>query len=432
MMLPMWLAIAVLLAFALLFVLWPLRRKASGSRLDQVKRQYLEANVSLFNEHLAELEASRDAGRLSPEAFEQLKLEQERALLQEERELAGSKPTTGRALPGGRLLIALAVLVTLASLGLYQWRGAAPDVELATLQEQKARLDREDRRNNRRPDPGRTWALAEKLQERLQANPDSTQHLFMMAIYSRELGSYDSAIEAYERILELEPDSPRIQAELAETLFIRDDNRVSRRGRELIQSALARDPEETTALGLAGIDAFSNQQFREAIDYWQQALAVMDPQSGDAMAFQRGIQRARQALGESGEPEESASSVELPLTVSIGEGIEYDDQQWVFIYARAWEGSPMPLAITRIQAEQLPASIILDNTMAMSAAASLGQAQEVELVARLSQDGDAVPKPGDWQGLLGPVVVDQVTEPLELVIDEAVTAPLEENPDDSQ
>lgn len=427
MMLPLWLAIVVLLAFALMFVLWPMRRKASGSPLEQVKRQYLEANVRLFNEHLAELEASRDAGRLSEEAFEQLKREQERALLQEERELSSSKPTRGRKLPGGQVLIAMALVTVVGSFGIYQWLGSAPDVELAAMQERKARLDREDRRNDRRPDPGRTWALAEKIQSRLEDNPDSTQHLFMMAIYTRELGSYDRAIEAYERILELEPESPRIKAELAETLFIRDDNRVTRRGRELIEQALALDPEETTALGLAGIDAFSRQQFQDAIDYWQRALAVMDPQSGDAMAFQRGIERARQALGGDAAPQERAD-VEVPVHVSIADGVDYDPQQWVFIYARAWEGSPMPLAITRIQAEQLPLSIVLDDTMAMSSAASMGQVEQVELVARLSRDGDAVPAPGDWQGTLGPVSTQDVPESLALVIDEAITDDLDEQP----
>lgn len=425
MMLPLWIAIVVLLVIAALFLLWPMRRKATGSRADQVRRQYLEANIALFNEHLAELEASLEAGRLSQEAFEQLKLEQERALLEEERELATSKPTRGKNLPGGRLLIASGLVLLIGSVALYQWRGAEADVELAALQEQKARLDREDRRNERRPDPARTWAIAEKLQQRLEKEPDSTQHLFMMAMYSRELGSYERAIDAYERILELEPDSPRIKADLAETLFIRDDNRVNSRGRKLLERALILNPEETTALGLMGIDSFSKQNYREAIDYWQRALATMDPHSGDAMAFQRGIERARNALGRNGGAEgPDAQSAEVEVSVSLADDIDYDPEQWVFVYARAWEGSPMPLAITRIQAEQLPMTIVLDNTMAMSSAASLAQFEQVELVARLSQDGDAIPKAGDWQGTQGPVRVDD-SERVELLINQAVRAPSE-------
>lgn len=427
MMLPLWVAIVALLAIAALFILWPMRRKATGSRAEQVRRRYLEANIALFNEHLAELQASLEAGRLSREAFEQLKLEQERALLEEERELAASKPTRGKNLPGGRILIATGLAMLVGSVSLYQWRGAEADVELAVLQERKARLDREDRRNERRPDPARTWAIAEKLQERLEQEPDSTQHLFMMAMYSRELGSYERAIDAYERILELEPDSPRIKADLAETLFIRDDNRVSSRGRKLLERALSLDPEEATALGLLGIDAFSKQNYQDAIDYWQRALTTMDPQSGDAMAFQRGIERARSALGKTDTVDSELQGAEVAVKVSLADDVDYDPEQWVFVYARAWEGSPMPLAITRIQAEQLPMSIVLDNTMAMSSAASLAQVEQVELVARLSRDGDAMPKVGDWQGVKGPVVVDG-SEPIELQIDQAVEVLSEDEP----
>jgi len=120
----------------------------------------------------------------------------------------------------------------------------------------------------------------------------------------------------------------------------------------------------------------------------------------------------------------------MPVNVSIAESIDYDPDQWVFIYAREWGGSPMPLAITRIPAEQLPMTIVLDDTMAMSSAASLGRAEQVELVARLSLDGDAIPKPGDWQGTLGPVSTQNIPESLELVIDEAITEDLDEEPDD--
>lgn len=423
MMTPLWWVIALMVAVALAFFLWPMRRKATGSHLEQVRRHYLETNVALFRKYLAELEADRDAGRLNQETFEQLRLEQERALLSEERELASSKPVRGRALPGGRVLVIVAALSMIGSLAFYQWRGADEDVFLANLQAEKARLDREERMNDQRVDPSRTWELVEHIQARLKREPDSTQYLFLLAHYSRELGHYDQAVQAYERILAQEPGSARMQAELAETLFIRDDNRIGERAQALIEQALEADPEETTALGLAGIEAFGKRDFRAAIEYWQRALAVMNPRSGNAMAFQRGIERAREALGESGEAEQAnaaEATVSLSVSVSVGDQVEYEGNETVFVYARAWEGSPMPLAITRIQAKELPTSIILDDTMAMSPAASLASVEQVELVARLSRSGDAVPKVGDWEVRMGPVDLNNLPESLSLVIDEPI------------
>lgn len=375
MMAPLWWAMAALSVLALVFFLWPLRRQATGSRVDQVRRQYLEANVTLFREHLAELEAARAAGRLSAEAFEQLKLEQERALLEEERELSTSKPIRGRALPGGRLVIAVAVVAIAGSILFYHWNGASDDVRLAAMQEEKAQLDQADRMNDRRVDPGRTWALIETLRERLKRDPEATQDWFLLANYSRELGHYDQAIEAYERILSLDSNSPRIRAELAETLFIRNDNQLSERSRRLVEQALAADPEQSKALGLAGIDAYQSGDYQTAIDHWQKAVDNMNPQSGNAMAFRRGIERARAALGgedgaadapapsdsQSTPSESQEATIELPVRVRLGEQVPAEPEQWVFVYARAWEGSPMPLAITRLQANKLPASIILED-----------------------------------------------------------------------
>ncbi len=423
MMTPLWWVMALMVAVALAFFFWPMRRKATGSHLERVRRHYLETNVALFRQYLAELEADRDAGRLNQETFEQLRLEQERALLGEERELATSKPVRGRALPGGRVLMIVALVSMVGSLAFYHWRGASEDVFLADLQSAKARLDREERMNDQRVNPSRTWELVERIQDRLKREPESTQYLFLLAHYSRELGHYDQAVEAYERILAIEPDSARMKAELAETLFIRDENRIGERAQGLIKQALEEDPEETTALGLAGIDAFGKRDFQAAIDYWQRAIAVMNPQSGNAMAFQRGIERAREALGESAEAPTSDSSdatVSVSVSVSIGEEVEYDGEETVFVYARTWEGSPMPLAITRIPASQLPASITLDDTMAMSPSASLATAEQVELVARLSPSGDAVPKAGDWEARLGPVDLSEVPDSLQLVIDEPI------------
>ncbi|WP_084646214.1 c-type cytochrome biogenesis protein CcmI [Marinimicrobium agarilyticum] len=424
MMFPLWLAIALLTALALAFFLWPMRRKASGSHLERVRRHYLEANVALFREHLAELEAARDAGRLSPQAFEQLKLEQERALLEEERELATSRPTRGRALPGGRVLVMTALVLVVASVGFYRWSGSSEDVKLAVMRAEKAAADRDALANDRRINQDRTWELVEQLKRRVDEEPESTEYRYLLAYYFRELGHYDQAVQAYEEILEQQPGSPRIQAELAETLFIRDDNRLNARARTLVKEALASNPQETTALGLAGIDAFGQQNYRDAIDYWERAVAVMNPRSGNALAFQRGIERARQALGEeapTAQPDaDKAEGITIPVQVRLGEGVEYSGEERVFVYARAWQGSKMPLAIKTLQVEQLPTSITLDETMAMSPAASLASVNQVELVARLSKSGDASAQPGDWQGSLGPVDLSDIPDSLTLTIDEAI------------
>ena len=76
----------------------------------------------------------------------------------------------------------------------------------------------------------------------------------------------------------------------------------------------------------------------------------------------------------------------------------------------------MPLAIQRLNANSLPLTVTLDDTMAMMAGVSLSTAGELEVVARLSVSGSPVPQPGDWQAATGPVSLAQGSVSLDLEI----------------
>lgn len=77
----------------------------------------------------------------------------------------------------------------------------------------------------------------------------------------------------------------------------------------------------------------------------------------------------------------------------------------VFIFARATEGSRMPLAMLRKQVRDLPVQFVLDDSSTMSATSKLSQAGRVIVAARISKGANAVPSKGDLAGQSAPVTV---------------------------
>ncbi|HWV15686.1 MAG TPA: c-type cytochrome biogenesis protein CcmI [Cellvibrio sp.] len=427
-MLPLWLSIALLLLLALAFMAWPLwrYRHASVSTPSLAQGELedrLVENVRLFREHLAELENSLASQAIDQQQFNQLKVELERNLLDDEASLRASQGKTSSFL-GLKVVAAFSVLLLLAGILLYQKYGSADDLLLQDLQQEKILLDNQDIQAGRNPDPIRAQNLIAEYKQRLASKPDSLQYWFLLARAHMELGEFAQAVPAYQQILQLEPQSPMIIAELAQAMFLRDGNNITPPVVDLAKRALALDPKNIMALGLLGIDAFGRKAYKDAIHYWQTTVDLLGVDSPTAQTLVAGIERAElQLLQEGGSPDQAAAKpVSLQVSVSLGDKVKAAPEQTVFIYARAWKGTPMPLAIARVKVSDLPTQITLDESMAMSPAASLATATEIEVVARISSDGSAQTKAGDWQAQQGPISVKAIPEKLELQINSQVGA----------
>lgn len=419
------LVFGVLATLAAGFILWPLLRHSSPAPVaaDSALNGQLQTNIQLFREHMAELEAAVAAGRIDAEQFAQLKLEQERNLLDDEANLeARIHHPLSRF--GRLLLVSVCMVCVIAALVLYQRWGSAPDVAIYQMQQRNNQLDYQDMLHGREPDAGRALEFMAVVEARLTQKPESTQYWFVLARSAMAIGDYARAVNAYEKILPLDPEASIVMGELAQAIFLRDKNRISPPVVHLAESALKFDPENTTALGLMGIHAFEQQDFAKAVDYWQRAVTILGPEAPGSQALQSGIARARSEAAKNGialDQPQPAAGRSISLQVKLGNNLELADDLPVFVYARAWQGARIPLAIQRLTLAELPTQLTLDETMAMSPAQSLAQAGQVEVVARIALDGSATAKPGDWQGSVGPLDLENLPENIVIVIDQKLS-----------
>ena len=427
-MMDLWFGILILLLVAGVFVIWPVWRyknSASSPALDQAEIQArLDENVRIYREHLDELENSLASQAIDEAQFAQLKLELERNLLDDEASLHALQKKSSQYL-GVNLVLGFCALMLIGGVFFYQHHGSSEDVYIQTLQQEKLQQDYQDMLQNRDPNPARAQQLIVEFEDRLKDKPDNIQYLFLLARAQMEVGNFAEAAKAYQRVLTLDSQSPMIMAELAQAIFLRDGNKITPPVVDLAKGAVTLDPKNTMALGLLGIDAYNRKDYPAAIKYWQKTVDISGADSQGGRALSAGIQKAKQAfIAEGGNLDDlvAKSAYAIKVAVTLGTKVKAKPDETLFVYARAWQGSPMPLAIARIKVSDLPTTIQLDETMAMSPASSLANAGDIEVIARISPSGSAKAEVGDWLAKQGPISMKAIPEKIDLQINEQLTA----------
>ncbi len=372
----LWAGLLALLA--VLFVVLPLLR--GPSRAGALPHD--AANVAVYQDQLAELEADLDAGTLSQAQFDQARHELERRLLQDVRE-KGSAGSVG--LPRWPALV-LALLIPAAAALLYWQLGKPEAITLPRLAGLSPTQQVE--------------ALLPALEQHLARQPEDATGWRMLAKAYMALERYAEAASALDHAARLLPAEPQVLADYADALAMAQGQRLAGKPAELLAQALKLDPDHPKALYLAGFAAAEAGDKKTAAKHWNRLLARLPADSEDAAAV-------RQQLAELGQHADAGAAGAAAIAGSVRLDPALKSRaapgDTVFIFARAAEGPRMPLAILKLTVADLPANFRLDDTMAMAPGMALSRFPRVVVGARISKRGNAAPQPGDLEGLSAPV-----------------------------
>jgi hypothetical protein len=119
-------------------------------------------------------------------------------------------------------------------------------------------------------------------------------------------------------------------------------------------------------------------------------------------------------------PAETGRSIQVSVKLNPALAKRTSPNDTVFIFARAAQGPKMPLATVRKQVKDLPATVTLDDSMAMVPNMNMSSFPELVIGARVSLSGDPVARPGDMEGYAPPVKAN-ATGPVEVVIASVVS-----------
>jgi cytochrome c-type biogenesis protein CcmH len=265
-------------------------------------------------------------------------------------------------------------------------------------------------------------ALTE-LRTHLQQQPDDLQGWMLLAQTSSMLRQPGEARDAFDHALKLAPNNAEAMIGWAENdSMTRNDHRIEGRAQELLKRAVQLHPDSQRGLWLLGISNFQRGEYREAAATWRLLQPQLEPGSNVAKAVAEQIAVADARAG--GEPAGASSSAAAPqgaaLQVQVALAPALKDKlapgDALFVYARAENGPPMPLAVAKLDPALLPTTVTLTDAMAMTPAFKLSSVERVFVGARISHSGQPVAQPGDLEGDAGVVAVERKT-PIKISID---------------
>lgn len=413
-----WIFFGLLLLAGMLFVALPMFVSKKGVSLSEEGATSINerqsANVALYREREAELTSRFELGEITQEAKESLLKELQQQLLSD---ASGQQETTNPYSYNGQWLLWLClVLIPAVAVGWYQWQGFLPELSIrdsytGVMQGKVA-----------------TATLKDQLQDRVAERIDNSQLWYLLGQANSAEGDYPKAVEAYRQVLALGDDSPRVLSEYAQVLFAANGNRMSPEVESAAGQALAKDPQNRSALGLMGIAAFQVGEYEAAIEYWQRLRGTLAAGSPEMLSIVAGIERARSLLAaepgnvgitagvdgfqagqnENMQVEEKPANV-VVANISLDSKVQASPDETVYVFIRAWQGSPMPLVVKRLKVADLPVSLSLSDHDAMVQGTQLADTPKLQVVARLSRKGTPKPQPGDWQA--GSEAIDSQTLP---------------------
>ncbi len=267
-------------------------------------------------------------------------------------------------------------------------------------------------------------SLLGELERRMEENPENPKSWELAGRLYMGLQQYARAEQAYSTLNRLVPDNPDYLAAWADAKVMAEANTYSDATREIVEKALSLNPANINALWIAALGAESTGDHRLALKHLQALQPLVTGNEEFQAHIARLVDRNHAQLNPTAPAAMPDSDDELAIRVHVRAAgpviARFVPDDTVFVYARAVDGPRMPLAIARLSVSDLPADVLLTESMAMQPGMTIAAFEKLEIVARISRSGEATPRTGDWTSREIPFSTDNPDAVMEIDIDQEV------------
>ncbi|MBU8974768.1 tetratricopeptide repeat protein [Lysobacter sp. MMG2] len=262
-----------------------------------------------------------------------------------------------------------------------------------------------------------------QLEAELKRDPNQVEGWRLLGRAYVAEGNAAKAADALARAVKLVPDDPDLLAEAAEMRALAaPERRFDAQGVAMLRQAIELQPMHQRARWFLGIAQRQAAQPAEAAKTWEPLLAIVDAAAAAPLRAQIDAARAEAGLSPlppSATPAASAHAqggLTVKVTIAPELAAKVPANASLFVIARQAGGPPMPVAVEKLPATDFPREVVLDDGDSPMPTMKLSQLDQVEVLARISASGNAMPQPGDLEAKAKPsgksgaieLVIDQV------------------------
>jgi cytochrome c-type biogenesis protein CcmH len=255
----------------------------------------------------------------------------------------------------------------------------------------------------------------------LRENPDDVEGWKLLGRSYAVMGRYPDAVSAFAKAAERSPRDPQLLADFADVLAMARGQSLQGEPERLVERAVQIDPRNLKALALLGTAAYERKDYARAAEVWGRMLPLVPAGSEDARMIGENVEEAKKlaAIGGADKPAAKAHPGvrgTVRLDAKLKNDVKPDDV--LFIFARAPQGPPLPLAVLKARAADLPLKFSLDDSLAMAQGMTVSSQPKIVVTARIAKSGKPQATAGDLQGASKPVANNAAG--VEVLIDSVV------------
>ncbi len=408
-----WTYAAGMILLAIIFVVLPLIRNRPTDTVDSN-----QLNLAICKDQLKELEADLVSGNLDQEQYDSARHDIEKELLIDITDEDLKENTTAEK--SGKIgIIAALIAVPIISFGMYAATGSPGMIDPPTVTQTAQGQDPHGQGADSAAQMAKVEEMVNGLVARLEQEPNNPDGWMMLARSYVAMERIPEALKAYEQAEKLMPDDVDILLAYAETIVQNNGNNFYGKPAKMIRHAYKVNPESPNVLWMAGIVEYRESNFAKAYSRWDKARILIGTTNPEAVVAIEGamndarsqIARAGGKVPQSGKPlsapvddhaghshDEGKEAVTVTVTLDESLRSKVSDDDRVFIFARAASGPKMPLAAVDALVSDLPATIELNDNMAMMPQLKMSGYSEIVVGARVSKSGSAMSQSGDLEG----------------------------------